>query len=71
MEKASYKLRASDFFPIIGMFKYINRACLEFLGPEIKLRKYLGYYTLREEALLLYNIAIGTGIVLGLEKLLQ
>jgi hypothetical protein len=74
--REEYKFRASDFIPIIGIFSYANRTKggaysvksnfssktkpLEFIEQETK-----------SKILVIYNIAVLTPLVMGLEKLLN
>lgn len=57
-EKPVYKLRASDFIPIVGMINRIERQYSEKEQPGLDNEKYF----IRNAALTAYNFAFLTGL---------
>lgn len=71
-----YKFKPSDFIPVVGIFSYINRAqggaysLKSNLSPKNKPIEYAEFH-IKSWGLVIYNVAILTPLVMGLEKLLQ
>ena len=70
------KFKATDFIPIVGLFSYINRNkggahyLKSDLSPEYKWGDFFKYEA-KDRFLYVYNFALGTSLIIGLEKLLQ
>ena len=74
--REEYKLRTRDFYPVVGLFNYINRAksgCYSLksnLSSKNDWKEY-AHFVLRERALFLYNLGLAGGVLVGLEKILN
>ena len=67
--KEESKFKEIDFIPIVGLLGYINRNKTD--TTDYLVTKVYKESCLKAKALFLYNIAVGTGILYGLEALLQ
>ena len=74
--RKEYKFKASDFIPIVGLFSYIHRSrggsysLKSNLSSKNKPIEFAEYY-IKSWGLVIYNVAVLTPVVMGLEKLLQ
>jgi hypothetical protein len=69
--KQVYKLRATDFIPIVGLKNHVKRCGTELSNPEISFDDYAPKCFIRDFALTLYNMSIVCCAGYGIERLVN